>query len=333
MYAKILKERAESLKRMLIDSGVWDDSLEVLAEDDCILFPVTGKIGFDGVEYVEREGRLVEKKPKSLRHALAGVLDAKLLDLTPSSFDIIGDIAVLDLDDQLLSFKTVIGEKLIETFKNVNVALQKTGKVDSEYRVPSVEVIAGENRTTTVHKEHGLRYKLDVASCYFSPRSSAERLRIAGQVKAGERVLVMFAGVGPFAILIARTSGASVTAVELNPSAVAFMRENVALNKVDVEVHGGDVRDIVPGLGKFDRILMPLPKSASRFFDIALPALNPAGIVHYYIFTKNSLEASGDAVENAYTLGYHVEVLGVHECGSYSPVFKRQCVDFRLKEK
>src|SRR3989449_9303177 len=76
--------------------------------------------------------------------------------------------------------------------------------VKAERRVRSIEVIAGERRTTTVHTEHGLRYRVDLAQAYFSPRLASERQRIAGLVLEGEVVADPFAGVGPFAILIAK---------------------------------------------------------------------------------------------------------------------------------
>jgi hypothetical protein len=43
--------------------------------------------------------------------------------------------------------------------------------------------MSGEKRTETTHKENGVNIKLDVEKCYFSPRLSQERLRIAKLVK------------------------------------------------------------------------------------------------------------------------------------------------------
>ncbi|MFH1402793.1 MAG: class I SAM-dependent methyltransferase family protein [Candidatus Altiarchaeota archaeon] len=331
MYAKIEVRRAESVKNIVMDSGVWDNSRKVIREKGFVLFPVKEKIEVDGVEFVEREGPLNERAPTSLLDSLRNTLSEGELPLVPSSFDIIGDIAIIDLPEGLLPRKNIVGEALIKTFKNVKVVLMKTGKVDSEYRVPSLQVIAGEDRTWTIHSEHGLRYRLDVAKAYFSPRLSGERMRVARQARPGERVLVMFAGVGPYAILISRVSGCEVHAVELNPDAVEFMRKNVLMSKTSVSVYCGDVRDVVPSLGTFDRIVMPLPKDAGSFMDIALPALNTGGVVHYYVFAESSIGASGDAVESAGILGVAVEVLDVVECGSFSPGVSRYCVDFKLK--
>ena len=62
------------------------------------------------------------------------------------------------------------------------------------------------------------------------------------QVKRGECVVDMFAGVGPYSILIAKTQPQSIVyAIDLNPEAVRFLRGNVLLNKVAdrvIPLHG-----------------------------------------------------------------------------------------------
>jgi len=55
---------------------------------------------------------------------------------------------------------------------------------------------------------------------------STERIRIADQVKNGDKVVDMFAGIGPFSILIAkRFSEAEVIAVDKNPVAIKYLRK------------------------------------------------------------------------------------------------------------
>ncbi|MFH1834561.1 MAG: methyltransferase, partial [Methanobacteriota archaeon] len=220
---------------------------------------------------------------------------------------------------------------LISTFKNINVAAVKSSPVGTEYRTRSVEVVAGENRTETVHKEYGCYYKLDVSKAYFSPRSGTERKRVADQVEDGERVLVLFAGVGPFSILIAKShSPKEVVAVELNEAACDYMLWNVARNKVDVKVVCGDAKVETPKLGKFDRIVMPLPKDAGDFLGVALPALAPEGVVHFYTFAHDTNEAEEKVKSKSKELGYKIKLLDSVVCGSYSPCLSRTCIDFTL---
>jgi tRNA (guanine37-N1)-methyltransferase len=280
---------------------------------------------------VDREGKTRQVRPRSLKDALAGELSDDELKILQSSYNVVGDIAVLELAPSLLAKKKLIGEALLKTFQSIKVAALKTMMVSGEYRVPGIEVLAGEDRTETQHREHGCVYKLDVAHAYFSPRLGHERMRVAEEIRDGERVLVMFAGVGPYAILAAKKAKAEVTAVELNPKAVEYMRWNVLRNKVKVDVVGGDVRAAVPALGQFDRIIMPLPKQADTFLDVALEALKKGGTIHYYTFAHNTLEATGHLAETVGSLGHRVRILKAVPCGSYSPCMDRICVDFMVE--
>jgi tRNA (guanine37-N1)-methyltransferase len=93
--------------------------------------------------------------------------------------------------------------------------------------------IGGENRMSTVHRESGCVFHVDLDKCYFSPRLGYERAWIASLVKPYETVVNMFAGVGCFSIIIAkRVESTRVFSIDLNPSAVTLMQENIRLNKV-----------------------------------------------------------------------------------------------------
>jgi len=334
LYVKAPKQAAESVRRRLIVSGVFDGGREIVREGGFILFPVLQDASVEGCPLVRKKPVYADLRPRSLRGALEGRLSESELRLLPSSFDVIGDIAVIEIPDGLLHLKNVVGEALLRAFSSIRVAAMKSSPVSTEFRVRGLEVIAGENRTVTLHREFGCVYRLDVASAYFSPRLGGERMRVAGKVSEGERVLVMFAGVGPYAILIAKTrSPAVVVAVELNPLAVDFMEENARINKVNVNCILGDVRAVVPSLGLFDRIVMPLPKDAGNFLDVALPALCAGGVVHFYDFA----EKPGDSAERVAVLcgrlGYEMEVLDSVCCGSFSPKLNRVCVDFKVVGK
>ncbi|RLI92297.1 MAG: class I SAM-dependent methyltransferase family protein [Candidatus Altiarchaeales archaeon] len=271
------------------------------------------------------------KKPRSLKDALKHKLNDNELRLVPRAFDIIGDIAIIEIPDELSDRKHIIGETLIDIFKNINVVANKIEKINTEFRTRNLEIIAGENRTETIHKEYNCLYKLDITKAYFSPRLGNERFRIASQVKRNERVLVMFAGVGPYAILIAKISKPrEVCAIELNPVAFEYMLENIKLNRVEVRAFNGDVREITPRIGKFDRIVMPLPKDAGNFLDIALPALNKNGIIHFYDFSESERMSIEKVKKICRRLGYEIEILNSVRCGSYSPRIYRICIDFRL---
>jgi len=131
---------------------------------------------------------------------------------------------------------------------------------------------------------------VNLECCYFSPRLSHERKRIAGQVGLGEVVINMFSGVGCYSIAIAKHSRAKkVYSIDLNPAAIEYQRENVRLNRVEgiVKPMVGDAAEIIREslLDVADRVLMPLPEKAYEYLDYAALALRPGDCwIHYYDF-------------------------------------------------
>jgi len=331
-YLKVAAGKAEDARRKLIEAGALDTSVEIVREAGHVLFPVSKEVKIREAGVVELEGKARKEKSKSLNEALAGKLTESELSLVPSAFDIVGDIAILDLPDGIVARKKVIADALLSTFRNIRVVCLKASKVDSEFRVPGIEWIAGERRNETVHMEHGCKIKLDVSKVYFSPRLSTERMRIVEKINDGENVLVLFAGAGPYAILAAKKRKCYVTAIELNPSGAAYMRENVKLNKLDnVKVIEGDVKKEAPKLnGEYDRIVMPLPKDAGNFLDVTLPALKKGGVVHFYDFAHTPEESAEKVLAITRELGYKARIIEAVECGSYSPCLSRMCVDFTV---
>jgi len=326
-YLKVPKNRAEEIRLRLAESGGLDTGRVIERDQDFIYLPVKNRKKVAGCEVVERKPAYKEKRPRSLREAAGGDTQA------PTSFDIVGDIAILEFDEDYKGGKEEVADALLNTFSNISVVVEKSAKVSGEYRIRGIGHLAGEKRTTAVHTEYGCRYRVDVARDYFSPRLGTERMRVAGKVEEGERVLVLFAGVGPYTVLIAKKrKPKDVVAVELNPHAAEALRENARINKVAVKVVEGDAREVTPGLGKFDRIVMPLPKDAGDFLDAALPALKKGGVVHFYTFAHDEKEAHAAVEEKTELLGYKVKIQETVECGSYSPCLARYCVDFKAKK-
>lgn len=214
----------------------------------------------------------------------------------PSSFDIVGDIAIIKVPDALEQHKREIAEGLLEELGYVKVVLRQVTPVSGAYRTRGLEWLAGERRTETIHREHGCLFKVDLAECYFSPRLAYERMRIVDCVDKTslaerETIVNMFAGVGPFSIIIAKFSEVDrIYSMDLNPVAVRFMRENVGLNRVAGRVVPleGDSKTIIERRFKrvADRVLMPLPEKSYACLQYGLLALKGrGGWIHYYDFT------------------------------------------------
>jgi tRNA (guanine37-N1)-methyltransferase len=226
-------------------------------------------------------------------------LPTHLIVRLPHAIDFVGDIAIIEVPPSLYAYKAVIGKAILETSHKVRTVLAKVGAVEGTYRLREFSIIAGENRTETIHKEYGCQYHVDVTKAYFSPRLSYEHNRVVSLVEEGETVVDLFAGVGPFAIQIAKKrKSVKVYAVDINPYAVEFLKENVRLNRVEGKVFPilGDARQIAKDRlsGLADRVIMNLPESAIEFVDAACKVTKVAGgTVHFYGFVN----ASG-SVEN-----------------------------------
>ncbi len=234
-------------------------------------------------------------------------LSPHLLASLPHAADFVGDIAIVEIPPELENYKRMIGEAILVAHKRVSTVLAKSGAVGGIYRVRKFEVIAGADKTETVHKEHGCVFHLDLAKAYFSPRLSYEHSRIAAQVKQGETVIDMFAGVGPFSILIAKKrANVKIYAIDVNPEAIRYLKKNIKANNVEAKVKPilGDARQIINEELKevANRVIMNLPEKAIEYVDTACEALQKeGGIIHYYEFTNapNPLEASRNRFNEA----------------------------------
>lgn len=245
------------------------------------------------------------------------------------SFEIIGDIAIVNDLSGREREKVVEG---ILAHHNVKTILLKTESLSGEFRVGEYEKLYGEE-TETIHREHGHRFKVDPTESYYSERFATERKRVAEKVDECEKVLVMFAGVGPFAVLCAEKAE-KVVAVEKNPEAYEYMKKNVELNGFEDRIKAlcGDVREVVPGLDvKFDRVIMPLPGSAMEFLDIAVEVLDE-GTIHLYSFVEDkdfsSVEEGIGSVMSGRGLEYWIVERA--RCGYRSPSEDRYCFDIQL---
>ncbi len=230
------------------------------------------------------------QKPKSLKEVLAKKLSKKQLGLLPRAFDIIGSkqktVIVIEIPTELEKFKHDIAKALMVLHKNAGAVLRKMSGRYGKYRLVRYELLAGTKDTEVVHREYGCVFKLDPRRVYFSPRELTERQRIASLVRPKERVLVMFSGVGPYPITIAKKQPkvGEIVGVEWNPAAYEYAIENVRMNKVSekIRIIKGDVRKVCPDLGKFDRIVMPLALEGWKYLDTAFMCAKRGSTIHFY---------------------------------------------------
>ena len=300
---KVPKIHGEEVIRLANKLKIVNKKLKINKDKSFIYVPLLRQPSEDELNTIKKkapDSELTEhifaekKRTVTLLEALEKNLPPELLTSLPRAIDFVGDIAVIEIPRELQTYKNVLGEAILDAHKNVQTVLLKESAVRGTYRLREFSVIAGEARTETIHKEYGCRYRVDLAKAYFSPRLSYEHKRVSSLVKEGETVVDLFAGVGPFAILIAKThANVKVHAIDLNPHAFELLKENIRLNRVASRVYPllGDAKQVVQqGLTKVaDRVIMNLPERAIEFVDAACEALkSTGGIMHFYSFAEAS---------------------------------------------
>lgn len=272
-----------------------------------------------------------------LKDILKDVLSEKEQEFAPRAFDIVGDIAIIEIPDELKKKKKKIAEALKKTQPRIKTVCNKKGERSGDYRLSDLEVLTGKE-TETEHLEYGCKFKVDIRKAYFSVREATERQRIAKMIKSGENVLVMFSGVCPSPIIYAKAQPKinKVYGIELNPDAHEYAVENVRINQVQTKVIPivGDVRKVCPELGiGFDRVTMPLPKGAHGFLDVAFKCVKKNGIIHfyYYDFEGALFDKALEYVHNAALKAKKkVKILGKRKVLPYGPRIWKICVEFRV---
>jgi tRNA (guanine37-N1)-methyltransferase len=245
--------------------------------------------------------------PHMLKNVLSSILAPDEVAQLYSAFDQIGDIIIIKIPHDLIPKKKLIADTILANVKTAKAIFAQVSPVKGDYRVRDLEFVAGENRTITEHREHGCRFKVDVAKTYFSPRLSTERLRIASMVGERETIVNMFAGVGTFSILMTKINKTcKVYSIDSNIVAVELCEINARLNRVQDRVVSiyGDAAKVIEGtlVGQADRVLMPLPERAKEFVESAVLALKKKGVVHYFTHIKaDSKKASQElALQNVH---------------------------------
>lgn len=306
---KVPKQNGETVIALAAKMGLFDKSLAIEHQGSDLCIPLKRELQANEFELIKNlvspvqmaTGNFSQKAstPVSLTQVLTGKLPVELLADVPQAFDTVGDIVVVDIPPPLKPYEKALGEAILQTHKNIKTVLGKAGDISGVFRVRDYTLLAGEERTKTVHREFGCQYNIDLAKAYFSPRLSHEHERVAMQVQAGETVADLFAGVGPFGVLIGkRQPEAEVYAVDLNPDAVELLKVNVRVNRVEGRVFPicADAREIAAGKlhGTSDRVIMNLPETAIDFVDAACNALKmQGGVVHFYAFIRQP-----DTIEN-----------------------------------
>ncbi len=326
--ARVLLKDAEDTRRKLASKELIDKRYRILSGKKYVYIPVVKNI--HGFNIVDKKLNKRDSSANNLMEVLEDILESGEISLFKRAHDVIGDVAVIEIDDRLLKKKKIIADAFRKVHKNIRSVARKIGMHEGKYRIQKYEVISGDKNLETIHRENGVILKLDIGRVYFSPRLAAERLRVARCVKKDENVLVMFSGAGIYCLVIAKHSKANeIYGVEINPYGHKYALESLKLNKFrNVKFFPGDVRRVVPKFEKkFDRIIMPLPASSLKFLDLGLKYIKNKGIIHLYFFSD---EAGVRNVLDFIKKKCKCRILRVARCGQQSPKVYRWCADFKV---
>ncbi len=339
LCAKVIKTNAEKIKQYLIKHKLFDQRYKLVSDQEYIYFPVIKKFKYPttciNIDFVQHKDNLFSEKNNNLKRTLGGKLNKQEMQYLKTSFDIVGTIAIIEIPEQLVSKEKLIGEALLSINHALKTVVKKVGIHGGEFRTQKVKIIAGKRTKETMYRENGVLLTFNIENVYFSVRLATERKRICQQIKKGEAILVMFSGCGVYPLVFAKNTAASeIIGIEKNIIAHHYALGNKQMNKVDdVAFLQGDVRKIIPQLHKkhmiFDRILMPLPKNAGVFLDLAFLVARKGAIIHFYDFIHEQEEKQfrqkiKTLVEQC---NHEVRILRIIYCGQYAPHCYRVCAD------
>ena len=327
---RVPRSRGEETRKKLAEEGILDNGFHIENDYEFIYLPLVNGAMVDDPRTVTRDLRPRNTGFRDYKELLS--LPPELKELLPSSYDIIGEVAIIKIPHELEDYKLDIARALTVANRNIGKVAADKG-VKGELRVRDLEPLIGGDDLETVHVENNVRLKMNPAEVYYSPRLATERMRLASMV-GEERVLDMFCGVGPFAITIARHSRAEhVFGIDINPSCIRYMNINISLNGLDDRVEGilGDSAAVTPTIDDLDRIVMNLPHSALDYLEPAITSLRD-GYIHLYsiIDEGDIMDTVRRIYEKAKELEKEAIIVGTREVHTYSPGSHMMALDIKV---
>ncbi|OQO04291.1 hypothetical protein B0A48_10902 [Cryoendolithus antarcticus] len=168
---------------------------------------------------------------------ISAILPEDELGEVPSGFSQVGHVAHLNLRDEYLKYKYLVGEVLIDKNPGVRTVINKIDDVGEEnaFRTFRYEVLAGPDDLNVEISEEGCNFKFDYSKVYWNSRLHTEHRRLVSTFKEGEAVCDVMAGIGPFAIPAGKKI-IFVWANDLNPDSYTSLQDAIKRNNVTSHV-------------------------------------------------------------------------------------------------
>ena len=333
---KVNRKEAERAKKVLRSKGLLMESYFPIHEEEYVIFPLNG-IGDLPLGEIVKGIQFQKRKEK--KKSVYDLLKEMSIDHRGFTYYLVGDIAIAKVPEGIPLELKEIGRLIAECQSGVRLVLVERGKRVGEFRRREYEIAFGYGMTETIHRENGLRLKLDPTEVFFDPKLSRERRKIAELSSDGERILVMFSGIGPYPLVIGKfRKGCEILGIEANEIAYRYSLENLEINKKllksKVKFVLGDVREVY-GIGEFDRIVMPRPRGKEDFLEVALRFSSEKCTIHFYDFLKEGEieHRRRELIRLISKLGGETLSIEHRRVGSIGQRKYRICFDFLIKKR
>jgi len=281
--------------------------------------------------------------------------------------DIIGDIAILKFPKEYTKKQKInYAKEFLEEHKNIKTILEKTSKIKGRLRIAETKFLAGENKKQTTYVENGCRFKLDVDKTYFSSRLGNHRLEVANEIsnkiKKNQNIIVMFAGVAPLPITLAKIlkqnnklDNIKIISEEINKEASKYAIENVKLNKFqdNIQVVQCDAKKLPEKLKKlnlhiaerkadnikgrlnvkgtlvplrYDFIFMARPNLKETFLNPAIKISKKSTIIYYHGFGTKE-----EVIKEVTPFQKKLKIISMKPAGEIGPHRYRWLVKFKVR--
>lgn len=247
MYAlKCNPKDIEATKNRLLEKNLIHKEYLPKRDGKVFYFPLTKKIEHSesvSDDFFEKKNTVTD-----LKSILKDHFTEDELKRIKTAYDIVGTIAILEIDEEFSNKEKIIAEAVLKQNKQLKTVLSKSGIHEGTYRTQKMKFLAGENTKETTYMENKVKIKLNVETVYFSSRLSEERKRIANLIEPNESVIELFSGCAPYAAVISKnTSAKEIAGIEINPEGHWYGLENIRINKLDnVRLFCGDAKKLVP---------------------------------------------------------------------------------------
>jgi tRNA (guanine37-N1)-methyltransferase len=326
--------------RKLKDENLFDDNFKIKRLNSKVYLPIK--------EYQEVYSPIKKDLIFHPRRKLKGSLSEKIKEKIPSlkinfeTYDLIGSILVLPensvygkLDEFYLNNLKLI---VREHYPQITAVARVISRFDGQYRMRKHELIIG-NTLKTIHKENGLKFHLNLNEVYFSPRMANERLLISKNIRSNETdLLVLFAGVGPIALSIAKKNpSCNIIAVENNIKSVEYFNKNIEENKIsNIEIVHKDVLqyldELIVSNKKFDLITISTPKYKEQDYSFLKPIIQllkkETRIILYMYSGFN--DRFNDPIDLIKSILVDIELISTRICGSIGKNHYRMAIEFKV---